>query len=91
VYWCTRHTFASHWVLQGRSIEKLSKILGHYSVVMTERYAHLRPELFIDEERAALPIDLTPGTASVAEISVDSTLASPATPRHSKRKAGAAL
>lgn len=62
-YWCTRHTFASHWVLQGRSIEKLSKILGHYSVVVTERYAHLRPDLFIDEERAALPVDLTPGEA----------------------------
>ena len=45
-YEATRHTFASQWVLAGNSIEKLSAILGHYSVVMTERYAHLRPELF---------------------------------------------
>ena len=35
-YQATRHTFASHWVLSGGSIEKLKKILGHYSVVMTE-------------------------------------------------------
>lgn len=45
-YQATRHTFASQWVLAGNSIEKLCAILGHYSVVMTERYAHLRPELF---------------------------------------------
>ena len=44
-YEATRHTFASQWVLAGNSIEKLSAILGHYSVVMTERYAHLHPEL----------------------------------------------
>lgn len=67
-YDATRHTFASHWVLQGRSIEKISKILGHYSVVMTERYAHLRPDLFVDEERAAIPLDLAPGSAEPAEI-----------------------
>jgi integrase len=67
-YEATRHTFASHWVLQGRSIEKLSKILGHYSIVVTERYAHLRPDLFVDEERAALPVDLTPGEAEPRQL-----------------------
>lgn len=72
-YWCTRHTFASHWVLQGRSIEKLSKVLGHYSVEITwKHYVHLRPDLFVDEERSALPVDLTPSTASVATIAQDS-------------------
>lgn len=40
-YEATRHTFASQWVLAGGSIEKLKEMLGHYSVVMTERYAHL--------------------------------------------------
>ena len=39
-YEATRHTFASQWVLAGDSIEKLSAMLGHYSVVMTERCAH---------------------------------------------------
>jgi len=33
----------SQWVLNGGSIEKLKEILGHDSVVMTERYTHLGP------------------------------------------------
>jgi integrase len=43
-YWCTRHTFASQWVMAGHSIEKLSKMLGHSSIIVTEVYAHLKPE-----------------------------------------------
>jgi len=43
-YQVTRHTFASQCVMAGGSIEKLKEILGHYSVVVTERYAHLTPE-----------------------------------------------
>lgn len=45
-YQATRHTFASHWVLAGGSLEQLREILGHRSITTTERYAHLRPELF---------------------------------------------
>jgi hypothetical protein len=60
-YEATRHTFASQWVLAGGSIEKLSKVLGHYSVVLTERYVHLRPDLFADGELAAIPLDLGAG------------------------------
>ncbi len=42
-----RHTFASHWVLAGGDIFRLSKILGHSSVVITQRtYAHLAPEIW---------------------------------------------
>lgn len=44
-YQATRHTFASQWVMAGHPIEKLSKILGHSSVMVTEIYAHLKPEL----------------------------------------------
>lgn len=40
-----RHTFASHWVANGGDIFALSKVLGHHSVTVTERfYAHLRPD-----------------------------------------------
>lgn len=40
-----RHTFASHWILDGGDIFSLSKVLGHHSVVVTEKfYAHLRPD-----------------------------------------------
>jgi integrase len=39
-----RHTFASHFVMQGGSILALQKILGHSDVKMTAIYAHLAPE-----------------------------------------------
>jgi len=53
-----RHTFASHWVLKGGSIEKLREILGHSTVLVTERYAHLRPDLFEEADliRADIPL-----------------------------------
>jgi len=62
-YEATRHTFASQWVLSGGSIEKLKEILGHYSVVVTERYTHLRPDLFADRELDTIPFDLRTGRA----------------------------
>lgn len=71
-YECTRHTFASQWVMAGRSIEELKEILGHYSVVVTERYAHLRPDLFAPGAREAIKVDLSAGGRSVAKINVDS-------------------
>jgi integrase len=39
-YQCTRHTFASHRVMDGGSIRKLSENLGHESIETTEHYAH---------------------------------------------------
>lgn len=53
-----RHTFASHWVMAGGSLEKLRQIMGHSTVLVTERYAHLKPELFgdADMERANVPL-----------------------------------
>lgn len=62
-YEATRHTFASQWVMAGGSIEKLKEILGHYSVVMTERYAHLKPELFTARDLGTIALDLSPGRA----------------------------
>ena len=44
-----RHTFASHWAMKGGDIFKLQRILGHQSVQMTMRYAHLAPEAFKDD------------------------------------------
>ena len=62
-YEATRHTFASQWVLGGGSIEILKEILGHHSVVVTERYTHLRPDLFADRERSTIPLALNPAAA----------------------------
>lgn len=39
-----RHTFASHFMMNGGNILTLQKALGHTSIVMTMRYAHLSPD-----------------------------------------------
>ncbi len=41
-----RHTFASHWLMDGGEIFKLQRILGHKSMEMTQRYSHLAPNAF---------------------------------------------
>jgi len=43
-----RHTFASHFMMNGGNILILQKILGHSSVMVTMRYSHLAPEHFND-------------------------------------------
>ena len=39
-----RHTFASHFMMNGGNILVLQKVLGHASLAMTMRYAHLAPD-----------------------------------------------
>lgn len=39
-----RHTFASHFMMAGGDILALQRILGHGSITMTMRYAHLSPD-----------------------------------------------
>lgn len=46
-----RHTFASHFMQNGGNILTLQKILGHSTVVVTMRYAHLAPEHLQDAVR----------------------------------------
>lgn len=43
VFHTLRHTFASWLVQNGVSLEVISKLLGHSSLQMTMRYAHLDP------------------------------------------------
>lgn len=38
-----RHTFASHFMMNGGNILVLQKILGHTDIKMTMRYAHFAP------------------------------------------------
>ncbi len=68
-YQCTRHTFASQWVMAGNPIETLSKILGHASVTTTEHYAHLRTDLFAEKAYDALKVDLARPAGDVVSIS----------------------
>jgi integrase len=58
-YQATRHTFASQFVLSGGSIEKLSKIMGHSDITTTQRYAHLRPDLFRLEDVDRFAVNFT--------------------------------
>lgn len=39
-----RHTFASHFMMDGGNILVLQRSLGHASLTMTMRYAHLAPD-----------------------------------------------
>lgn len=39
-----RHTFASHFVMNGGHILTLQKVFGHSDLKLTMRYAHLAPD-----------------------------------------------
>lgn len=59
-----RHTFASHFVMQGGNILTLSKILGHRDVKTTMRYAHLAPE-YLADAKALNPLALAARNSSM--------------------------
>ncbi|MBB1485903.1 phage integrase [Oceanospirillum sediminis] len=43
-----RHTFASHFMMNGGNILVLQRVLGHADIKMTMRYAHFSPDHFED-------------------------------------------
>jgi integrase len=46
VFHSCRHTYASWLVQSGVDLYAVAKLLGHKTIVMTERYSHLSPEVF---------------------------------------------
>jgi integrase len=43
-----RHTFASHFMMNGGNLLVLQKVLGHGDIKMTMRYAHLAPDYLVE-------------------------------------------
>src|SRR5438067_290873 len=64
-----RHTFASQFVMSGGDLYILKEILGHKSITMTQRYAHLSPTYKIKaiDRMNTLWADATP-QASTSEM-----------------------
>lgn len=53
-YESTRHTMASLFVMAGGSMEDLQRMMGHSTLLVTARYAHLRPGHYSAESRNRL-------------------------------------
>ena len=47
----TAHTFASHLAMRGATLKVIQELLGHSTITMTMRYAHLAPEVARDAVR----------------------------------------
>jgi len=60
-YEATRHTFASHFVRDGGSLDTLAIILGQSSTQVTRRYAHLQSDQLRPEDTARAQVDFRPG------------------------------
>ncbi len=66
---CLRHTFASHLAMRGATLKVIQDLLGHSTITMTMRYAHLAPEIARDAVRLLdnLPADSCSVVAADAE------------------------
>ncbi|WP_218642280.1 tyrosine-type recombinase/integrase [Aquipseudomonas alcaligenes] len=60
-----RHAFAGHFIQNGGNIS-LQKILGHSSLAMTMRYAHLAPEHLAEAVRLSPLAGVFPDCAQVS-------------------------
>lgn len=62
-----RHTFASQLISRGASLKAIHDLLGHSTISMTQRYAHLAPEVLKDTISLLEPIKLDSGDSMSAQ------------------------
>jgi Site-specific recombinase XerD len=67
-YHATRHTFASLFVMGGGSLEMLRTLMGHASVTTTERYSHMKLDLFPEASFHAMDVDLSTPAGDVVAL-----------------------
>jgi integrase len=68
-WYCLRHTFASRLVMAGIDIRTVADLMGHQTIQMTMRYAHLTPahRLAAVERLVEVSTDIKTDTQSQAE------------------------
>jgi integrase len=67
-----RHTFASHFVMRTGDLPALSQLLGHFSLKMTQRYAHLaKGHLASGIQLFASAMPVLPETSGQMDTQVD--------------------
>lgn len=64
-----RHTYASQFMMKGGNIFDLQKILGHSSIDMTKRYAHLSSEHLLEASKIVSFTGFSPKTAPELDFS----------------------
>jgi len=69
-WYCLRHTFASRLVMAGVDIRTVAELMGHKTIQMTMRYAHLAPEYKLAAvERLAEAVELETSTDTRTDTS----------------------
>jgi integrase len=81
VPYCTRHTFATRLVQQGVRIEVLQRLMGHETISMTMRYAHVGAHQYVEAIKALERFSSAPVTEVTEQSPI--TRSAPAVTSHS--------